>query len=110
AKTLLDIETLDEKQIKGLFHEGILPEPEIVEEEDVKVNISSKEDDSPETYEEAKAKADEKYDEKAHETTDEEKSETQFEGEKTDAPNEDVSNKDEKTDDSNTNETNEKNE
>jgi len=110
AKTLLDIETLDEKQIKGLFHEGILPEPEIVEEEDVKVNISSKEDDSPETYEEAKAKADEKYDEKAHETTDEEKSETQFEGEKTDAPIEDVSNKDEKTDDSNTNETNEKNE
>src|SRR5699024_4181611 len=113
AKTLLDIETLDEKQIKGLFHEGILPEPEIVEEEDVKVNISSKEDDSPETYEEAKAKAHEKYEEKSKEKeeTDEGKSGTQFEGEKTDGPIEDVSDEDEKADESNANdETNEKNE
>ena len=112
AKTLLDIETLDEKQIKGLFHEGILPEPEIVEE-DVKVNISSKEDDSPETYEEAKAKAHEKYEEKSKEKeeTDEGKSGTQFEGEKTDGPIEDVSDEDEKADESNANdETNEKNE
>src|SRR5690625_4579949 len=113
AKTLLDIETLDEKQIKGLFHEGILPEPEIVEEEDVKVNISSKEDDSPETYEEAKAKAHEKYEEKSKEKeeTDEGKSETQFEEEKTDGPIEGVSDEDEKANELNANdETNEKNE
>src|SRR5690625_3167269 len=113
AKTLLDIETLDDKQIKGLFNEGILPEPEIVEEEDVKVNNSSKEDESPETYEEAKAKAHEKYEEKSKEKeeTDEGKSGTQFEGEKTDGPIEDVSDEDEKADESNANdETNEKNE
>src|SRR5690625_6382400 len=41
AKTLLDIETLDERQIKGLSEDGILPEPEFpeAEAEDVKVNI-----------------------------------------------------------------------
>ncbi|MFC3040963.1 ATP-dependent zinc metalloprotease FtsH [Virgibacillus xinjiangensis] len=42
AKTLLDVETLDAKQIRSLFDHGILPEPE--EGEDVKVNIQSKEE------------------------------------------------------------------
>jgi len=59
AKTLLDIETLDERQIKGLFEDGILPEPEFPEEEaeDVKVNIQSKdEEDSPESIEAARKK------------------------------------------------------
>lgn len=67
AETLLEVETLDEKQIKGLFHDGILPEPEIVEEEDdVKVTIKSKEN-SPETYAEAKAKSEKAYEEKQKE-------------------------------------------
>ncbi|HLS61639.1 MAG TPA: ATP-dependent zinc metalloprotease FtsH [Virgibacillus sp.] len=59
AKTLLEIETLDERQIKGLFEDGILPEPEFPEEEpdDVKVNIQSQdEDDSPESIEAARKK------------------------------------------------------
>lgn len=57
AKTLLEIETLDARQIKGLFEDGILPEPVVFEpkgtdvsdednqtsdSEDVKVNIQSK--------------------------------------------------------------------
>src|SRR5690625_5432294 len=33
AKTLLDIETLDERQIKGLFEDGILSELEFPEKE-----------------------------------------------------------------------------
>src|SRR5699024_8153855 len=56
AKTLLDVETLDAKQIKSLFEDGILPDPELETreqkegtdndgEEDVKVNIHSQEDD-----------------------------------------------------------------
>src|SRR5690625_1876324 len=59
AKTLLEIETLDERQIKGLFEDGISPEPEFPEEEpdDVKVNIQSQdEDDSPESIEAARKK------------------------------------------------------
>ncbi|WP_106495588.1 ATP-dependent zinc metalloprotease FtsH [Lentibacillus sp. Marseille-P4043] len=68
AKTLLEVETLDAKQIKGLFEDGVLPEPEEITEEasqttsdkdDVRVNIQSKQDDdtAPETYDEAKARA-----------------------------------------------------
>ncbi|WP_042220759.1 ATP-dependent zinc metalloprotease FtsH [Oceanobacillus manasiensis] len=55
AKTLLDVETLDAKQIKSLFEDGTLPEPEDygTESKDVKVNIQSKEDE-PESFEEAK--------------------------------------------------------
>ncbi|SDQ04177.1 membrane protease FtsH catalytic subunit [Virgibacillus subterraneus] len=81
AKTLLDVETLDAKQIKGLFEDGVLPEPEEddneaktvevkeadetkspEEDSDMKVNIQSKNDDdvTPETFEEAKQKAEEK--------------------------------------------------
>src|SRR5699024_8071194 len=48
AKTLLEVETLDQREINTLFHEGYLPEPlvdeTVKEEEDVKVNIQSKED------------------------------------------------------------------
>lgn len=74
AQTLLEVETLDKEQIKSLFDDGVLPEPkeeeertvseseEPAEDSDVKVNIQSKkdEDDTPETYEEAKQRAEEK--------------------------------------------------
>ncbi|WP_404457026.1 ATP-dependent zinc metalloprotease FtsH [Oceanobacillus kapialis] len=56
AKTLLEVETLDAKQIKSLFEDGTLPEPEDYgtdSDSDVKVNIQSK-DDEPESFEEAK--------------------------------------------------------
>jgi len=57
AKTLLEVETLDAKQIKGLFEDGVLPEPEEDEtEDDVKVNIKSKDEDEPESFEKAKEK------------------------------------------------------
>ncbi|CAM4376465.1 cell division protein FtsH [Bacillus manliponensis] len=46
AKTLLEIETLDAEQIKGLYEDGKLPERktsnEFVSEDDVKVTITSK--------------------------------------------------------------------
>ncbi|MFD2761421.1 ATP-dependent zinc metalloprotease FtsH [Lentibacillus juripiscarius] len=65
AQTLLEVETLDKRQIKSLFEDGVLPEPEIKDEKgsDVKVNIHSKDGDesTPETYEEAKQKAEEKH-------------------------------------------------
>src|SRR5699024_9805582 len=64
AQTLLEVETLDEKQIKSLFEDGILTEPELEDENsDVKVNINRKDDESstPESYEEAKEKAEKKY-------------------------------------------------
>src|SRR5699024_10355865 len=63
AQTLLKIETLDAKQIRSLFEDGVLPEPEVDaeanENSDVKVNIQRKDKDqiTPESYEEAKAKA-----------------------------------------------------
>ncbi|MBU8568128.1 ATP-dependent zinc metalloprotease FtsH [Virgibacillus pantothenticus] len=60
AQTLLEVETLDAKQIQSLFEKGVLPEPE---EGDVKVNIQSK-DETPETYDEAKEKATTKDQEK----------------------------------------------
>lgn len=44
AKTLLEVETLDAKQIKSLFEDGKLPEPE-EGSDDLKVSIQSKEDD-----------------------------------------------------------------
>ncbi|MGP4109162.1 ATP-dependent zinc metalloprotease FtsH [Virgibacillus sp. L01] len=91
AKTLLDVETLDAKQIKGLFEDGVLPEPEEEdkvtkaeevkdanqandsdEDSDLKVNIQSKKDDdvSPDNYEEAKQKAEEKREEEREEQED----------------------------------------
>jgi len=63
AKTLLEVETLDAKQIKGLFEDGVLPEPEEEDDtdsDDVKVNIQSKDEEEPESYEEAKEKEEEK--------------------------------------------------
>lgn len=61
AQTLLEIETLDAKQIKSLFEEGKLPDPE----EDVKVNIQSKDDkEEPLSYEEAKEEVKEEDEEK----------------------------------------------
>ncbi|WP_026908553.1 ATP-dependent zinc metalloprotease FtsH [Paucisalibacillus globulus] len=65
AQTLLEIETLDARQIKSLFDNGVLPEPEEFEEEttdqEVKVNINSKkEDESVDSYDEAKEKAEDK--------------------------------------------------
>ncbi|GAA0609162.1 ATP-dependent zinc metalloprotease FtsH [Virgibacillus siamensis] len=72
AQTLLEVETLDAKQIRSLFEDGVLPEPAVDQTEqrnvsdddadDVKVNINSKKDADaePETYEEAKQKAEEK--------------------------------------------------
>ncbi|MFD1849244.1 ATP-dependent zinc metalloprotease FtsH [Oceanobacillus bengalensis] len=54
AQTLLEVETLDAKQIKSLFEEGKLPEPDVTEK-DVKVNIQSKEEEEVNTsFEEAK--------------------------------------------------------
>lgn len=46
AETLLEVETLDAKQIKSLMDHGVLPEPEKVDadSEDIKVNIQSKEE------------------------------------------------------------------
>lgn len=89
AKTLLEVETLDAKQIKSLFEDGILPEPETPEEkampveqasddkkpdadseddssddDDVKVTIKGKEDNQPESFEEAKAKSEAEYQKK----------------------------------------------
>lgn len=59
AKTLLEVETLDAKQLKGLFEEGVLPEPD-PEEKEMKVNIKSKDEVEPESFEEAKEKEEEK--------------------------------------------------
>ena len=57
AQTLLEVETLDARQIKSLFEEGKLPDP--VEPDDVKVTIQSKDDEETAfvSYEEAKEKA-----------------------------------------------------
>jgi cell division protease FtsH len=65
AKTLLEVETLDAKQIKSLFDNGVLPEPDEVAEDEnenseVKVNIQSKQEEAVDSFEEAKEKADQK--------------------------------------------------
>ncbi|WP_249872197.1 ATP-dependent zinc metalloprotease FtsH [Oceanobacillus saliphilus] len=61
AQTLLEVETLDAKQIKSLFEDGKLPDPVVdatnTNSEDVKVNINSKEEETESlSYEEAKEK------------------------------------------------------
>jgi len=66
AKTLLEVETLDAKQIKSLFENGTLPEPE-EGSDDMKVSIHSKEEKEDEdkkglSFEEAKEKAENKSD------------------------------------------------
>src|SRR5699024_427494 len=72
AQTLLEVETLDAKQIKSLFEDGVLPEPiDSEDDEDVKVNIKTQseedEDAAFESYEQAKAKAKAKLDKEAEE-------------------------------------------
>ncbi|MFS0673880.1 ATP-dependent zinc metalloprotease FtsH [Ornithinibacillus sp. 179-J 7C1 HS] len=71
AQTLLEVETLDARQIKSLFEKGVLPDPEDLEEEgtsEVKVNINSKkDDDTVDSFEEAKEKADQKLHEEIEE-------------------------------------------
>ncbi|RFA35858.1 cell division protein FtsH [Virgibacillus dokdonensis] len=84
AKTLLEVETLDAKQIKSLFEKGVLPEPE---EDDMKVNIKSK-DEAPETYEQAKKKALNKQQEKKEDITTDNKPPTH--------PNDDTTSKEQK--------------
>lgn len=67
AQTLLDVETLDRRQIESLFHKGVLPEPleDIVDEDEVKVSIHSKEDEGDgekigKSFEEVKKEVEEK--------------------------------------------------
>ncbi|GAA0439447.1 ATP-dependent zinc metalloprotease FtsH [Lentibacillus halophilus] len=85
AQTLLEVETLDKGQIKSLFEDGVLPEPETSNDKtssssdsDMKVNINSKnnEETTPESYEEAKQKAEEKRQEKYEEEDDDNTSES----------------------------------
>ncbi len=89
AEKLLEVETLDAKQIKSLFEKGVMPDEVEDEEdntegekkedketidvasqaelEDVKVNITSKKDDvTPDSYEEAKAKKNAEVSEEDH--------------------------------------------
>ena len=69
AQTLLEVETLDRRQIESLFHHGELPEEERKEEdEDVKVNIHSKDEEEAEekigkSFEEVKKEVEEKREE-----------------------------------------------
>ena len=91
ATTLLEVETLDAKQIKSLFEDGVLPEPE----EDLKVNIQSKADEEPhpETYEEAKERAERQRQEKRKAEAESEENETNADEEKEiDTPSEDGDN------------------
>ncbi len=56
AQTLLEVETLDARQINSLFHDGVLPEPlvddSIGDDADLKVNIQSHEGELQEKEEE----------------------------------------------------------
>ncbi|MFZ3579248.1 ATP-dependent zinc metalloprotease FtsH [Virgibacillus sp. DJP39] len=80
AQTLLKVETLDAKQIKSLFEDGVLPEPVEVEktttsasaeDKDLVVNIQSKDEDTkPETFDEAKEKADKELEADVHDDED----------------------------------------
>lgn len=103
AKTLLEVETLDAHQIKSLFEKGVMPPEEEEEDQtegntsqskgesqdekisesdnerpddkDMKVNIHSKEDEpEPDSYDEAKQKAEKKYTEKHEEVSKEDTS------------------------------------
>lgn len=69
AQTLLEVETLDRRQIESLFHHGVLPEEEEkAADEDVKVNIHSKDEEEAEekvgkSFEEVKKEVEEKREE-----------------------------------------------
>lgn len=67
AQTLLEVETLDRRQITSLFEHGVLPEPledGLIDDEDddMKVNIQSKEDEDKagKSFEEVKKEAEKK--------------------------------------------------
>jgi len=72
AQTLLEVETIDAKQINALWNTGKLPEPD--EDEDIKVNINSKEDENAvgKSYEQVKKEAEkereESYEDDQHST------------------------------------------
>ncbi|HLR79497.1 MAG TPA: ATP-dependent zinc metalloprotease FtsH [Bacillota bacterium] len=81
AQTLLKVETLDAKEIQSLFDHGVLPEKDglgrdsksLKSDDDVTVNIHSKEDDqSFSSYEEAKEKVDAQLERKEQELQDKE--------------------------------------
>src|SRR5690625_288219 len=87
AENLLEVETLDAAQIKSLFEDGVMPaeleieDAEIVKDtsdNDVKVNISSQDEEEPavDTYEEIKKKANESLDADSEEVSDEATKET----------------------------------
>ncbi len=81
AEKLLEVETLDAEQIQSLFEKGVMPERPIAIEDgeapveaksdelnsttetDVKVNITSKDEVDPDSYEESKQKANKQDDE-----------------------------------------------
>ncbi|MHA6252886.1 ATP-dependent zinc metalloprotease FtsH [Oceanobacillus sp. CAU 1775] len=90
AQTLLEVETLDQREIESLFHKGVMPEPLVdkavleAEAEDVKVNIQSKdetetsevteEDKVGKSYEEVKEEVEKKkQEENQHPESDETK-------------------------------------
>src|SRR5699024_5825786 len=93
AGKLLEIETLDAEQIESLFEKGVMPEKPVTEtvetdkendsekdestsDQEVKVNITSKDDDTePDSYEESKEKANTKKDEEDTAESDEKKPE-----------------------------------
>jgi len=83
AKTLLEVETLDSKQIKSLFDYGTLPKEDETDEE-MKVNVNSKDDSEDgvgDSYQEAKAKADEKREEEVIEQKEEEQEQNEADDE-----------------------------
>src|SRR5690625_1869592 len=87
AEKLLEVETLDARQITSLFEKGVMPEPAVVEADDgdsdqssdkeevdasydqeVKVNITYKEDETePDAYEVSKEKANKRKEEEKDE-------------------------------------------
>jgi cell division protease FtsH len=73
AQTLLEVETLDRREIESLFHHGVMPEPLKIEEgEDVKVNINSQDEEEKDedkvgkSFEEVKKEVEEKREENKH--------------------------------------------
>ncbi|WP_368653569.1 ATP-dependent zinc metalloprotease FtsH [Ornithinibacillus sp. 4-3] len=85
AQTLLDVETLDEEQIKSLFETGVLPEPTTNEDGEVVVNIQSQEN-KPDSFEDAKAKADATKQEESSEEVEEDTEQTEQRTDDSDNP------------------------
>ena len=96
AQTLLKIETLDAKQIKSLFEDGVMPEGDrslidAEENDSPVVSIQSKDEKQPESFEEAKQKADDEYEEHLHEHS--EKDSTSDQTDKPESNDDDSDNK-----------------